>query len=107
MPVTLSIKNVPDEVVERLRSRAKVNHRSLQGELMALIERVARETAARPLGVREVYDWARSQGFSRANESTGDIRRLRDERSTHVDKVLEDARARPRRTGSRHPRGRR
>lgn len=33
----LSIKNVPDEVVEKLRERAANNHRSLQGELMALV----------------------------------------------------------------------
>ena len=29
MPVNLSIKNVPDYVVERLRKRAARNHRSL------------------------------------------------------------------------------
>lgn len=33
----LSIKNVPDEIVEKLRERAAGNHRSLQGELMALV----------------------------------------------------------------------
>ncbi len=33
----LSIKNVPDGIVERLRERARRNHRSLQGELMALV----------------------------------------------------------------------
>jgi antitoxin FitA len=33
----LSIKNVPESVVERLRRRAEHNHRSLQGELMALV----------------------------------------------------------------------
>lgn len=33
----LSIKNVPQPVVERLRARAAANHRSLQGELMALV----------------------------------------------------------------------
>lgn len=38
MPVTLSIKNAPDDVVARLRARAALNHRSLQGELMAIIE---------------------------------------------------------------------
>ena len=35
--VNLSIKNVPEPVVEELRRRAARNHRSLQGELMALI----------------------------------------------------------------------
>lgn len=33
----LSIKNVPEPVVERLRTRAQCNHRSLQGELLALL----------------------------------------------------------------------
>jgi len=32
----LSIKNVPDDVVSRLRARARANHRSLQGELLEL-----------------------------------------------------------------------
>lgn len=40
----LSIKNVPDDVVARLRERARGNHRSLQGELLALACRAA-ETA--------------------------------------------------------------
>jgi antitoxin FitA len=38
MPVSLSIKNVPDETVTRLRERAERHHRSLQGELMAILE---------------------------------------------------------------------
>ena len=33
----LSIKNVPVDVVEKLRQRAAANHRSLQGELMVLV----------------------------------------------------------------------
>jgi plasmid stability protein len=33
----LSIKNVPESVVEALRQRARRNHRSLQGELLALV----------------------------------------------------------------------
>jgi len=32
----LSIKNVPEDVVARLRARARANHRSLQGELLEL-----------------------------------------------------------------------
>jgi antitoxin FitA len=41
MTVTLSIKNVPEELAERLRERAASHHRSLQGELMAIIEAAA------------------------------------------------------------------
>lgn len=38
MPVSFSVKNVPDGVARALRARAKRNHRSLQGELMAVLE---------------------------------------------------------------------
>jgi len=41
MPVNLSIKNVPDALAARLRERAERNHRSLQGELMAILESAA------------------------------------------------------------------
>ena len=37
----LSIKDVPEEVAEALRQRASLNHRSLQGELMAIIKQAA------------------------------------------------------------------
>ena len=61
MSLNLSIKGVPEGLTERLRARARRNHRSLQGELMAIIERaaagddadspptVAPQLAARPL----------------------------------------------------------
>jgi len=38
IPVNLSIKNAPDDIVARLKERAAKHHRSLQGELMAIIE---------------------------------------------------------------------
>jgi len=44
----LSIKDVPDELAERLRQRAARNHRSLQGELMAIIEQAAGDSKAAP-----------------------------------------------------------
>lgn len=37
----LSIKDVPDALAERLKQRASRNHRSLQGELMAIVEAAA------------------------------------------------------------------
>lgn len=46
MPVNLSIKEVPEPLAERLRARAVRNHRSLQGELMAIIEAAAGESPA-------------------------------------------------------------
>ena len=36
---TLSIKNVPESLHERLKNRARRNHRSLNGELLVLLER--------------------------------------------------------------------
>ncbi len=55
MPINLSIKNAPDDVVERLRRRAERHHRSLQGELLAIIEDAARAqpepSAATPTAV--------------------------------------------------------
>jgi plasmid stability protein len=46
----LSIKNVPDSVLAKLRERAARHHRSLQGELMALLAAAteAAEGAAGP-----------------------------------------------------------
>lgn len=41
----LSIKEVPEAWAEALRQRAARNHRSLQGELMAIIEQAVRESA--------------------------------------------------------------
>lgn len=39
----ISVKDVPEHWAEALRQRAARNHRSLQGELMALIERAVQE----------------------------------------------------------------
>lgn len=41
----ISIKDVPDKWAEALRKRAARNHRSLQGELMAIIEMAANEAS--------------------------------------------------------------
>jgi plasmid stability protein len=41
----LSIKNVPEHVVAKLRQRATDHHRSLQGELLDLICRATEEDA--------------------------------------------------------------
>ena len=43
----LSIKNVPEELAERLRQRAEKNHRSLQGELLSILA-LAMSTAEAP-----------------------------------------------------------
>lgn len=42
----LSIKDVPEALAEALRQRAARNHRSLQGELMSIIESASVESAS-------------------------------------------------------------
>jgi antitoxin FitA len=46
----LSIKDVPEEIAEALRQRAARNHRSLQGELMAIIQQAAAPAVASQSG---------------------------------------------------------
>jgi len=53
MPVSFSIKNVPDELAEALRRRAERNHRSLQGELMAILQSSVQAEAPAPNVMRE------------------------------------------------------
>ena len=52
MPITLSIKNVPDEIVRLLKERAKKRHRSLQRELLAILDEAVR--SPRGMTPREV-----------------------------------------------------
>jgi antitoxin FitA len=78
MPVTLSIKNAPDAIVDRLRERARRSHRSLQGELMAIIEAAAAE--ATPSNLTTVADRVRALGHTSAADSVDIVRADRDRR---------------------------
>ena len=78
MPASLSIKNVPDEVIERLRARAARNRRSLQGELLDLIERAVDEIPT--ISARAVYERIRKLDLPRGESSAAIIRELRDGR---------------------------
>jgi plasmid stability protein len=73
----LSIKGVPEEQVARLRERAKANHRSLQGELRALIEEAAGVTTRR-LSVDEIAAKVGTLGLTRRDEAARLIREDRD-----------------------------
>ena len=46
MPRTLTIRNVPDSLARKLKTRAERNHRSLQGEVMAILEHASVANAA-------------------------------------------------------------
>jgi plasmid stability protein len=78
MPVNLSIKNAPDEVVQRLRQRAERHHRSLQGELMAIIEAAVQEDLpARPA---DILAEVRRLGLNTPSEAAAVVRADRDGR---------------------------
>jgi plasmid stability protein len=47
--VTLSVKNVPADMARRLKARAERNHRSLQGELMAILDEASRQLTVEDL----------------------------------------------------------
>jgi plasmid stability protein len=78
MPLNLSIKNVPDELVERLRRRAAASHRSMQGELMAMLEEALTERG--PLTPKEVLERVREMGLETPDEAVQMIRADRDSR---------------------------
>jgi len=105
MPVTLTIKQVPERLAVRLRERAAANHRSLQGELMAMLEmalgvpakleapeaayqvrRSRRAKTAEPpmhgrrLTLAELWQLSKRIGPPSKSESTSIIRKMRDER---------------------------
>ena len=78
MPVNLSIKNAPDQVVQRLRERAERHHRSLQGELMAIIEAAVREE--RPATPATILAEVRQLGLRTPKEAVDIVRADRDGR---------------------------
>ncbi len=106
MPVTLTVKQVPDRIAKRLRERAAASHRSLQGELMAILEAAAGTdalVAAQPaaayrartrsratpaalpahggkLTFAELWEMGRKMGLKSRSESARIIRKMRDER---------------------------
>ena len=46
MSQTLTIRNVPDSLARKLKTRAERNHRSLQGEVMAILEQASAANTA-------------------------------------------------------------
>lgn len=78
MPINLSIKNAPEDVVQRLRERAERHHRSLQGELMAIIEAAVRED--RPATPADILVEVRRLGLHTPSEAAAIVRADRDAR---------------------------
>ena len=78
MPVNLSIKNVPDALAERLRQRANEHHRSLQGELLTILEQAVDQDEKLTPG--QLLDAVRSMGLETRQESASFLREDRDAR---------------------------
>ena len=78
MPINISIKNVLDEIDEELRARAARNHRSLQGELMAIIEEAAGPKSS--LSPSEFLTGVRALGLRTPAEAREMIRKDRNGR---------------------------
>lgn len=78
MSVNLSIKNVPTRLAKRLRLRAARHRRSLQGELMVILEESL--AAGERLTADEVLRKTRKLGLRTRSESAAMIRADRDAR---------------------------
>jgi plasmid stability protein len=78
MPVNLSIKNAPDDVVQRLKERAVKHHRSLSGEVLSILEEATRPP--RKLTIEEASRKIRSLGLHSPSEAVQLIREDRDSR---------------------------
>ncbi len=75
--LSLSIKNTPDHVVQKLRDRAVRHHRSLQGELMAIITAAVDEDERR-MTPMEILEEVRKLGLTTDSSSVDIIRADRD-----------------------------
>ena len=80
MGVNISIKNVPKKKLDALKLRAKRNHRSLQGELMSLIDEATTAASKPAVTVRELYERGLALGLKTPDESVRWVRELRDSR---------------------------
>jgi antitoxin FitA len=78
MSVNLSIKNAPDDLVMLLKARAERNHRSMQGELLAIIEEAVR--APQRMTPMELLAEVRKLDLKMPSEAAEIVRKMRDER---------------------------
>ena len=78
MAVTLRVENVPEEVAALLEERARKSRRSLQGELLRILEKaVAEENRLTP---GQVLEKVRSLKLKTPAESAAFVRQDRDVR---------------------------
>jgi len=76
--MNLSIKNAPDDLVALLKARAERNHRSMQGEVLAILEEAVQKP--KRLTIDELLTEVRKLALKMPSESAEIIREMRDER---------------------------
>lgn len=78
MPVDISIKRAPDDLVRLLKERARRNHRSMQGEALAILE----EAVQKPnrLTPRQLLAEVRKLNMNMPDEAAEIVRKMRNER---------------------------
>ena len=54
--VTLTIKNIPEQIYERIKTQAKANHRSINGEILSILEQAI---SLPPIDVQATLESAR------------------------------------------------
>ena len=92
MPVNLSIKNVPDDVVRGLRNRAASNQRSLNAELLRILKQAAEGQAEVTIdGLLERVQSAKPA----LDEAASKVLAARDAEHESVAKRFEDLLVRP------------
>ncbi len=72
---SLTIKNIPEDVLDRLRERARQHRRSLQGELVVILEEAVKP---KKRTIREVHEEIKKLGLKTEDDSVAIIRALRD-----------------------------
>ncbi len=77
VPVSISLKDVPNDLADALRDQAKQNHRSVQGELMHILETAVRPRPFRALALMREIE---KLGFTTPANGTDIIRKARDRR---------------------------
>ncbi|MEN8246858.1 MAG: Arc family DNA-binding protein [Thermodesulfobacteriota bacterium] len=78
MSVNISIKNVPDELAAQVKKRAARNHRSLQGELVAILESAVKDD--KQISPLEYLAMIKDLKLNTASESTSIVRDDREAR---------------------------
>ena len=78
MPIDISIKRAPDDLVRLLKERARRNHRSMQREALAILEEALGKPAR--LTPLQLLAEVRKLNISTPDEAAEIVRKMRDER---------------------------